>query len=246
MEAKKKKKIIIIVCVAILVVAVAIIGIVFGLRRNNNENPSQNASNVNTTTTTITNTYNEAIAKEEIPPNYNGFYKYSHVASIDFHFDDYPANEASHYIQTICDNKGVRDVNGLINLLNQEQLKETNNATDVLIFENGIYTKNKVSKDTYGNDKYFPIETGNFVGDDNLAVVRINGENSFFMSLNYLSSTNAIIVSRDDVINDNYTKLYIYETVVSKNDPTLELFTITYVYDMFIPDYSIPDQNLDF
>ena len=246
MEAKKKKKIVAIVCAIILVIAIAIVGIIFSVRKNNGNKSSQNVSNVNTeNSTTITNTYNEAIAKEQIPANYSGRYKYSHVASIDFHFDDYPVEEANYYIQKICENKGVRDVNGLINLLNKEQLEKTNNGTDVLVFQDGIYTKNVVGKDSYGNEKYFPTENGTYVGDDNLAVVRVDGKNKFFMSLNYKISSDAI-TAVVDVSENNGTKLYVYETIVSSNDPTLELFTVTYVYDMFIPDYSIPDENLDF
>jgi flagellar basal body-associated protein FliL len=244
MESKKKKKIILSICIAAMVAIIAIVGIIFGVQNFGKKNSdSQNASNTSTITSTITltNTYNEAIAEGRIPQNYNGSYKYLRIASIEFNFSEYSAEEQEKYIKKICENKGVRDVNGLINLLSQERASETED--EILVFLDGNYTKCK------GENK-IPVETGSYVGDDNLAQITIinpDSEGYFFISLNYKVPASAISpeASLTDSSNDG-TKIYVFKNFVSKDNPDRILFTVTYTYQMIENNPTIPDNELDF
>ncbi len=242
MESKKKKKIILSVCIAALVVVIAAVGIFFGVRNLNKKNTNkQSATNTNISTSIITNTYNEAIADGKIPQNYNGYYKYLRIASIEFNFNEFPATDQQQFIKTICENKGVEDVNGLLNYLNLE--RKTEDGDSIMNFNGGRYTKFSPSKDKI-------IEYGEYVGDDNLSqikLIRPDPEAYFFISLNYKIPSNAIAPNATDSNLENDGKiLYVFKNFRSKSNPKRILFTVAYAYELFENKPTIPDNELDF
>ena len=112
MEAKKKKKILIIVLIAVLVAAIATIGIVFAVKNINNKkgNVNNNTSNSNFYTSILTNVDNEAILEELVSKDYDGTYKYSHIASLEFNLQDYSEDKQEAYKANIYKQFGANNI----------------------------------------------------------------------------------------------------------------------------------------
>lgn len=241
MDSKKKKKVIVVsIILAILLLAATIIGIVLGIRAHNNKGQTENnASNMGTTTET--NTYNEAIAKNKVPQNYDGVYVYKSISRIEF------SKELTEKdIEKICINKTSKPyINDLLTYLNTERIKIRDDQKEKLVFSSnnnyGSYCKNINDNPLDPNSDY-----GSYVGDDNLA--RITTEKTIlFISLNYSDINNNIPVK--DSQNKDQRKIYVMENIYSNSidNPNRLLFTVTYVYELIDEEIkTIPDSELDF
>ena len=235
MDSKQKKKItIIVVVVAVILIAIITIGTILGVKKMKSNDSNNNASN--TSTTTVTNTYNEAIAEGRIPQNYNGIYQFKSVRQVEFSKDLTQKD-----IETICKNKTSKPyVNDLLNYLQIERAKLSDNQDEKFVFFNGQFNKN-----LNDNPKDPGSDHGTYVGNDNLAMVKTEKDEIFFISLNYADINGNIPVS--DTQNKDLTKIYVMERVYSSENPNRLLFTVTYVYELIDEEIkTIPDSELNF
>lgn len=235
MISKKEKKFIIISMISLVLVAVISITCVFMFRKNKNKQQSSPVSEqVNFI---LSNFSNKAIADGVIPYNYNGIYKFSNIKDIDFS-DKLTVQE----INALYKNKNVKNKNELFDLLKQEKTKASEINGELLVLYNGNINK------TVGGDKNpKPVlnSDGYYVGDDNLAFVRISSTNeTFYISLNYKSKDSAI--QPNENTSQDGTKLYVFKKIYSKYDPDLVLINITYEYNLHIIEEEINEEIYDF
>ena len=234
MISKKEKKVIFISILSLVLVAAIAITSVFLIRKNKNSSNPPTTEQVGDISSNLSN---KAIADGVIPYNYNGTYKFNTIKSIEFS-DKLTPQE----IRALYKNKNINNKNELFDLLKQEKVKATEKNGELLVLYNGNINK------TIGGDKNpEPVmnSAGIYVGDDNLALVRILSTNeTFYISLNYQSKDSAVQVSEQS--QQIGTKLYIFKKIYSKYDPELELINITYEYDLHIIEEEIDEEIYDF
>lgn len=247
------KKILIRVLIGVLIAAIVATGGYFAVTyiiKNKNKGPQlpQGSGSLDI----ATNRINEAILAEVLTTsNYNGSYKYSSVVSVSFNEydkDKNPSGLTPYDIETLLSNRGVKGgIPAFNDYLSNEKYKEVYGEFD----KDGKQTKagnNEVITirlDTGDNNQTYSygrftmaiakssVYSGYVYGDANLAyITSTDGTNTknFFISLNYTTIEDAINLPAEK--HDEFNKLYVFEDVYSKNNPSLRLFTITYEYTL--------------
>ncbi len=235
----KKKTILIIVMVAIIAISAVIAGLIIAKNFKKNKSDNSPATNVSDTIENRLLKANQAIIDGRIPYNYNGEYKFKYVSSITF-------NEklTLQQIKDIAEAQGTRDPNGLATIIERKKKREVQNSNEIIKFYgDGVYQRSTNSV----------IERGEFVGNDDLAEVRVykignkqlNTPIKFEMSKTCIKGEQ-ISEPTSDKLNPLKTHIYLYKNYCSEQDPNLVLFTITYVYEL-LPDTTleIPNSKLD-
>lgn len=239
MESKSKKKTILTITLVAVIAIVAVIA-VFIVAKNIKAKSHSNDSATNVSSSIEDRLFqaNIDIIEGKIPHNYDGNYKFKYVSSITFN-----DKLTSAQIKDIAKQHGTKDPNGLTNIIEKKKLNEVKNNNEVIVLKNGVYTK---------STKYV-IEKGEFVGNDDLAEVRVykrggkllNTPEKFEMSKTCIKGEQ-ISEPTSDTSNPLRTHIYIYNNYCSSADPNLVLFTITYVYEL-LPDTTleIPNSKLE-
>lgn len=251
MEAKKKK-ILIIVLIAVLVAVIATIGIVFAVKNINNKkgNVNNNTSNSNFYTSILTNVDNEAILEQLVSKDYDGTYKYSHIASLEFNLQEYSEEKQEAYKANIYKQFDANNIDEFFNVLNQNKLKYKDSETlefHLSQFSNGkeygSYTRSFNNKST---------QTGFYYGDKNLTKVILNNESSEKISSFYISTTYTVPSSaikpqanQTSLNSNDGTYIYIFKNFVSKSNPDRIFFTVTYAYKLVEFEKTIPSDELE-
>lgn len=240
MEKSKKKKVVITVSIIIAILIVLVVSLFFILKNvNHNKNNKDNASNVSITTTE--KKYQEAekaIIRKEIPYNYNGNYIFSHVGNIKF-------NEklSEEQIQQILKNNGVKDLNSLIDKINNNKLSDKDKS-EVLVFYNGRITRSYSSTSTI-------IFKGNYYGNDDLGEIYFTYKNeeyaktfpktNYRISLTYTEDINIASTGSEKIDDGKY--VYIIKDYCNDNGDVL--MTATFVYSRLKDTTNIID-DIDF
>lgn len=235
MVSKKKKKIILISIISVLLVAIIAISSIFIVKNNKNKIPETPVAEQTSQNEVISNVSNKAIADGNIPANYNGVYEFKTLTL------EFAENLNYQEKQALLSNKGVSDVNGLLDLLKQQKLNEIKSTGELLVLYNGNINTS-VGRE---NPTYVPESAGTYVGDDNLALVTITKtQETYYISLNYQSKDAATQVSENS--ESDGTKLYIFKKIYSKYQPDLVLLNITYEYDLYVVEEEFDKTIYDF
>ena len=226
MESKKKKKIIITISLVSIMLIGLVIGTFFVVKNINNKKNTnnQNASNVSSSIENKLLQANIDIIEGKIPANYAGDYKFKYISSLTFN------EKLSHeQIVNIANQNGTSDPNGLARIIEKNKTSEAKSTNEVISLKsNGVYTKSSTTS----------IEKGEFVGNDDLAEVRVYKRDEellkvpekYEMSLTCLKEE---MISSNQAVDSNpdRTLLYIYKDFYN-TDGDIILFSVTYVYEM--------------
>lgn len=203
MDSKKKKGIIWGTTISIIVVAILVVSIIIGVRVSQKKSTEPQPAG----TVTISNSYNEAIATKKVSQNFNGTYEFVGLKGIDYSKYN-PSNDV--------------DLNSIIHDQLTKKKDALNNDFEKLVFFNGNYQKimNRSESDPLS-------ESGKYYGNDDLSVV-ITENGSFFISLNYSDTSNAINISEN--YNPNQTHIFVIETMCdAEGNPVCD---ITFIYEL--------------
>ncbi len=236
MEGKKKLKRILIPIIVVVLVATAITSF-FVIRNKKKDTPSvdNQASNVLNTNERLDLDIFNSWTNLEHSSNYNGNYKYSSVLAINFN-----PELTKEQVLYLC---GSNDYNGFVYQINLEKTRKTKRETISIV--DGQYSRSV---------KYFGVqEVGYFYGNDNRSylyvedlsgnlITRQDGQDYLYEISN--TGYNLFPAGYTDS-NSSKTKLYITEHVFSTKNPSLELYSVTYIYEMIdVPQNTIPNSNL--
>lgn len=236
MEGKKKLKRILIPIIVVVLVATAITSF-FVIRNKKKDAPSIDnpASNVLNTNERLDLDIFNSWTNLEYSSNYNGNYKYSSVLAINFN-----PELTEEQVLYLC---GSNDYNGFVYQINLEKTRKTKRETISIV--DGQYSRSV---------KYFGVqEVGYFYGNDNRSYLYVEDLSGNLITrqdgqdyLYEISNTGYNLFPAGYTgSNSSKTQLYITEHIFSTKNPSLELYSVTYIYEMIdVPQNTIPNSNL--